>query len=109
MQLLLNRIPDSDNRKTPMQDIVALYKTVKRSGNHNFWNAQIQVHSQLNPDQWQTYLHDYWDEQLCALLRYGFPLDFSVKSPLKHKITNHSAAVLYKEDVKAYLNEEKEF
>ena len=71
--------------------------------------AQIQVISQLYKDKWQKYLQDYWDEQLCALLRYGFPLDFNAESPLHHEITNHSSAVLYKDDVKAYLNEEKEF
>ena len=103
--LLLN----SDNRNSPMQDIIALHKMVKQSETYNFMAAQFQVISQLHPDKWQKYLQDYWDEQLCALLRYGFPLDFSAQSPLHHEITNHSSTVLYKDDVKAYLNEEKEF
>ena len=55
------------------------------------------------------YLRDYWDELMCILLHYGFPLDFNVKSPLKHEITKYSLAIQYKEEVKAYLDIEKEF
>ena len=54
-------------------------------------------------------MQGYWDEQLCALLHYGFPLDFNPESPLKHEITNHSSAILNENDVKAYLNEKKQF
>ena len=55
------------------------------------------------------YLTDYWDDQLCKLLRYGFPLDFDGNSPLSHVLTNHSSVTQFTEDVKAYINEEKEF
>ena len=102
-------LPNSDDRNPPMKDIIALHNIVKQSGTHNFIGAQIEVISQLDPDKWQKYLQGYWDEQLCALLRYGFPLDFNLESPLEHKITNHSSAILYENDVKAYLNEEKQF
>ena len=72
-----------------MKDIIALHKIVKQSGTHNFIGPQIEVISQLRPDQWQKYLQGYWDEQLCSLLRYGFPLNFNTESPFKHEITNH--------------------
>ena len=71
--------------------------------------TQIQIQSQLKPDVWQQYLNNYWDSQLVLLLRYGFPLDFDYVSPLKSVQQNHSSAIDYTEDVKAYLTEEKDF
>ena len=54
-------------------------------------------------------LFDYWDDQLGSLIRYSFPLDFNVNCPLSHEINNHSSAVQHTKDVKAYINEAKEF
>ena len=55
-------LPNSDDRNSPMKDIIALHNIVKQSGSHNFIGAQIEVISQLNPDKWQKYLQGYWDK-----------------------------------------------
>ena len=51
-------------------------------------------------------LSGYWDKQLIHLIRFGFPIDFNRSCPLTHEDKNHSSAVDYPEDIKAYLNEE---
>ena len=42
----------------------------------NFLHCHIPVQSGLNIKAWRHYLSNYWDEQLCDLLEFGFPLDF---------------------------------
>ena len=102
-------VPERNDKNPTIQNIKTLHQAVKNSKNFNFVESQIQVESQLNPDVWDKYLKDYWDEQLCYLIRYGFPLDHKQESPLNHDFKNHSTATLYEDDVKAYLQEEKQF
>ena len=102
-------VPKRDDKNPAIGNIKALHQTVKNSKNFNFIESQIQVESQLNPEVWERYLKYYWDKQLCFLIRYGFPLDHKQESPLKHDFKNHSTATDYENDVKAYLQEEKQF
>ena len=57
--------------------------------------SQITVKSQLNPDVWESLLADYWDNQLCSLIRFGFPLNFQRDNPLKSHFDNHTSAKMY--------------
>ena len=68
--------------------------------------SQITVKSQLNPEVWESLLTDYWDNQLCSLIRFGFPLDFQRDNPLKSHLDNHTSAKIYPQDVEAHLSEE---
>ena len=43
----------------------------------------------------------YWDSQLNELIKFGFPLDFSRKCPLKCDHQNHSSALEHPADVDA--------
>ena len=86
-----------------------LHKNVSACKQHNFLGAQIRIESQLNYVAWQKYLVDYWDQQLCYLIKYSFPLDFNCNNPLKHERNNHSSAKLHLDDIKAYITEEKQF
>ena len=101
--------PQSDIRNPTIADIKLLHSTVKNGTTHNFLGAQVQVKGQLDPDKWEMRLHDYWDVQLCSLIRYGFPLDFDSNSHLLYELINHSSATHHHKDVKAYLEEEKHF
>ena len=65
--------------------------------------------SQLDVDEWQSLLTDYWDQQLLQLLQFGFPLDFNRCCPLKHEVGNHSSADEFPSDVDAYIEEECKF
>ena len=102
-------VPEHNNKNPNIQDIKTLHEMVKKSKKFNFTDAQAQLQSQLNPDVWEKYLSHYWDQQLCYLIRYGFPLDHKQESPLNHDFKNHNTATEYEDDVKAYLQEEKQF
>ena len=102
-------VPDRNNKNPSIGNIKFLHETVKNSKNFNFMDSQIQVESQLNPEVWDSYLKQYWDKQLCYLIRYGFPLDHKEDSPLDHHFKNHNTATQYEADVKAYLKEEIQF
>ena len=86
-----------------------LHKCIKSSGKYNFMGDQVNIKSQLNPEVWEAQLQDYWDTQLPLLIRFGFPLDFDSKSVLSSHEKNHSSANLFPDDIKAYLNEEREY
>ena len=75
-------LPEKNEKNKINLDRKKLHQIVKNSDKSNFMDAQIEVPSQLNPDRWEDYLTDYWDKQLCYLIRYGFPLDFKQNCPL---------------------------
>ena len=102
-------VPEKNYKNKAIPNMKVLHETVKKSNKFNFMQAQVEVPSQLNPDVWDEYLVNYWDKQLCFLIRYGFPLDFKKGSTLQHELKNHSTANNYTEDVKAYLQEEGQF
>ena len=87
-------------------DNILLHQRIKNSGYYNFMGEQITLNSQLNPDAWDAYLHDYWDKQLPLLVRFGFLLDYNRDGVLKSQEENYTAAKLFPEDIKAYLDEE---
>ena len=98
-------VSSSDTIQCPIE----LHKMVKKFNKPNFLGARIPVKSQLNIDQWQTYLVDYWDKQLLEFLQFGFPLGFNRQCPLKNDNTNHKSAMEYPQDIDAYLTEERDF
>ena len=99
-------LPPEINSQTLDIDPLSLHKIIKQSGNFNFLKAQITVSSQLKPDVWDTLLQDYWDKQLCSLIRFGFPLDFDRNISLESHLENHFSAKAYPQDIEAYLQEE---
>ena len=79
---------------------------IKNSNDYNFMGEQLTLKSQLNLDAWDAYLQDYWDKQLPLLVRFGFPLDCNRGGVLRSQEENHTSAMSYPEDIKAYLDEE---
>ena len=100
------KVPTNYQPKHSIYDPLVLHKKVKDSGDYNFMKSQITVKSQLNPEVWESLLTDYWDNQLCSLIRFGFPLDFQWDNPLRSHLDNHTSAKIYPQDVEAYLSEE---
>ena len=90
-------------------DPIKLYDVTKESDSFNFMSSQIQVKSQLNLGVWEQCLEGYWDCHLCYLIRYGFPLDFNRTSKLGKNTKNHRSAIMFPQDVKAYIQEEIRF
>ena len=83
-----------------------LHDTVKTYGCHNYMGARVPLKSQLNIDKWEEYLTDYWDKQLVEFLKFGFPMGFNRDCPLQHEVKNHSSAIVYPNDIQAYIEEE---
>ena len=92
-------LPPEINSQTLDIDPLSLHKIIKQSGNFNFLKAQITVSSQLKPDVWDMLLQDYWDKQLCSLIRFGFPLDFDRNISLESHLENHFSAKAYPQDI----------
>ena len=102
-------LPKRNEKNVSLATIFDIHKSIVDTETHSFFNAQIQIESQLNPDVWDKYLKDYWDKELLLLIRYGFPLDFNPTSPLYHEELNHASANLFEKDVTHYLQEEASF
>ena len=71
--------------------------------------ARIQIDSQLNVEAWKKYLEGYWDQQLCELIQFGFPLDFNRSCILNHEQGNHKSSVDFPADIEAYIEEELKY
>ena len=75
-----------------LPDIWQANKLIHESKVPNFLNCRIPVKTQLNPNNWLSYLTHYWDQQLPDLIQYGFPLDFNRNSNLVSIHVNHTSA-----------------
>ena len=91
--------------KSPIQ----IHEIVRSTSKPNFMQARIQIDSQLNVETWKKYLEGYWDQQLCELIQFGFPLDFNRSCILNHEQGNHKSAVDFPADIEAYIEEELKY
>ena len=82
---------------------------VTATGKPNYLAAHIPVASQLNINNWRSYLSNYWDVQLLDLLEYGFPLDVDRDTVLTSTETNHASALQNFHHVHSYIQEELSF
>ena len=99
-------MPDHVNPIDVDTDPITLHKIMIDSRAYNYLQNQINLKSQLNPDVWDQYLHDYWDKELPLLIRFGFPLDYNREGTLISQQTNHASAIEFPDDIQAYLDEE---
>ena len=86
-----------------------MHGLVRATGVSYFIKARVPIKSQLNVQAWKDNLKGYWNQQLCQLVEFGFPLDFNSKCDLKCDRGNHKSAVEFPGDVDAYIAEELEF
>ena len=94
---------------TNIPSIVEAHTIVRNSGKPNFMGARIPLASQLNINAWKFYLAQYWDNQIVALLQYGFPLDFDRSGLLQSAYLNHSSALKFPDHVQKYIETEKKY
>ena len=89
-------------------DPVKTHNIVRSSGKYNFEGARIQLPSKINFDLFDELAKDYWDYQLPAFLRFGFPLDFphDQEHNLQSTENNHASAVNFPDHVETYINTE---
>ena len=86
--------------------IFQAHALVKNSKLPNYMGCRIPVNSGLNIPKWRHYLANYWDQQLCDLLEYGFPLDFDRECPLISVEQNHTSANDNTSHVSKFIEEE---
>ena len=85
-------------------DLIQAHKMVISSGLPNFLSCHILVQGPLKPEVWQSYLHDYWDQQLPDPIEFGFPLDFTRMYPLQSTMDNHISANDHVTEVEKYFS-----
>ena len=83
--------------KSPIQ----IHEIVRSTSKPNFMQARVQIDSQLNVEVWKKCLEGYWDQQLCELIQFGFPLHFNRSCILHHEQGNHKSAVDFPADIEA--------
>ena len=72
---------------------------VKATGVPNFSKARVPIKSQLNVQAWKDNLKGYWDQQLCQLVEFGFPLDFNRNCDLRCDRGNHKSVLEFPGDM----------
>ena len=92
-----------------LPDIFQTHTLVKASKLPNYMGCHIPVNSGLNIPKWRHYLANYWDQQLCDLLEYGFPLDFDRECPLNSVEENHTSANDNTGHISKFLQEELQY
>lgn len=86
-----------------------LYSTIRRHNLPNFIGAQVTIPSGLNLDEWQLALKDYHDKEICAFLRFGWPIGYKAKAPPIAVNDNHFSALAYMDHVKKFIKTESDF
>lgn len=84
------------------------YQQIKRERLPNFLGARIPVKSDLIPDQWESRLVDYHDQQLVQFIKYGWPLGFNMDQPPASVNDNHASATIHMSHVYKYIQKELE-
>ena len=89
--------------------IFQAHQLIRDSKLLNFLHCRIPVQYGLNIKAWRHYLSNYWDQQLCDLLEFGFPLDFDRSCKLDSIEENHASANENMEDISQFLEEEMQY
>lgn len=76
-----------------------LYSAIRSKNLSNFLGARITIKSGLNLNEWQHALKDYHDREICAFLRFGWPVGYKARTPPLAVSDNHHSAIAYKDHV----------
>lgn len=83
-----------------------LYDRVKSFAAPNAVGARITLDSGLHLEQWEARLATYHDKEICAYLRYGWPVGYSADSPPVSVNRNHPSGEAFKSHVQDFLQTE---
>ena len=82
------------------------HKLIKATKIPHYMKCRIPVQSGLNIKAWRAHLSNYWDQQLCDLLEFGFPLDFDRNCTLNSTEVNHTSAIQNSQHISQFIQEE---
>ena len=88
--------PDLSTNNVHLENrhVLEKHSLIRKSDTYNFLVLKIPIKSFLNVETFKQYLHNYKDQQLLALIQYGFPLDFDKTIQLHSTAINHRSATL---------------
>ena len=82
---------------------------VAQTGKPNYLVARVPVPSTLNISTWRELLQDYEDSAVCDFLEFGWPVGFMPTTLPVFDLRTHRGALLFSEQVTAYLTKEISF
>ena len=89
-------------------DLLACYKEVRESQEYNCQRCGIQLSDSINFGYLFSFGWDYWDYQLFAFLKFGFPLGFDRRNTfLCPTFTSPNSSRFFPQHVLTYPQEEK--
>lgn len=91
---------------TQFPDFCKLYQQVKSYNLPNALGAKITVPSGLNLHRWEDHLRNYHDREICAFLRYGWPVGFTGNKPPVSVNHNHPSGLNYKDHIYDFIQTE---
>lgn len=100
--------PDpSDHAIKAFPDFCKIYSDIKSWACPNALGARITLHSGLHLDNWESRLAQYHDKEICAFLRFGWPVGYSAPQPPASVSHNHPSGDNFKSHVLDFINTEK--
>lgn len=84
-------------------DFCKIYSIIKSFNLPNVLGARITLQSGLNLSNWEHELIHYHDREVCAFLRYGWPLGYSSQQPPTSADTNHPSGTNHINHVKKFI------
>lgn len=83
-----------------------LYNRVKSFSAPNAVGARITLDSGLNLEEWESRLQTYHDKEICAYLRFGWPVGYTGSKPPVSVNRNHPSGDNFKSHVQDFLTTE---
>ena len=89
-----------------VQELWEIHVKVKASGKYNFQECRLQLPSKFNFDFIEQELVDYEDSKIVDMLKFGFPVDCTLKKFNPGIPSNHKGAMEYIDEVKKLVLKE---
>ena len=83
-----------------------IYSNVRSTGLPNYMEARLSLESGLNIQNWRLLLGNYHDKQLVEFLEYGWPVDYTHKTPPSPTYINHKEPEEYSTHINKYIETE---
>lgn len=96
----------SSQAKRDFPDFCKLYSDVKKWSCPNAIGARITIPSGLHLDQWESRLATYHDNEICAFLRFGWPVGYSAPHPPTSVSHNHPSGNRFRAHVNDFIQTE---
>ena len=100
---------DCQFTKNEWLSYVQISNKVFNSGLYNFEGLKIKLPVFWNIDTLETMLENYHDKEIIKFLKYGWPISHDGRWYNTEKIKNWKGALINKQAVKAYLENELKF